>query len=179
MATRATLTWEEFIAAGQEWQRWEYVDGGVEFMSPTNPRHGAVLLRLIASLGEYCKHHREWIGFASDTTFTMASGNWRCPDAAIVRAERFPERRIPAAPADFPPDIAFEVFSPGDTATQIQRKRKDYQESGVIQVWIDAEKRLVELVYPDQSPRYFEEEQPLVIEKLPDFSLDLKNLFSF
>ena len=118
------------------------------------------------------------MGFAADSTFTMASGNWRCPDAALVRAERFPDRQVPPVPAHFPPDIAFEVFSPGETASQIQRKRKDYQESGVIQVWINAEERLIELIYPDRPLQYFHEEQVLVIDGLPDFSLQLKDLLS-
>jgi len=31
MATRTTIIWEEFLAAGEEGQRWEWVDGEVEF----------------------------------------------------------------------------------------------------------------------------------------------------
>ena len=27
MATKTTITWEEFLTAGEEWQRWEWVDG--------------------------------------------------------------------------------------------------------------------------------------------------------
>ena len=80
--------------------------------------------------------------------------------------------------ADFAPDVAFEIHSPSDSPSQIQRKRKDYQQSGVVQVWFDLEKRLVELVYPDRALQYFEEGQPLVIDTLPDFSLDLKELYS-
>ncbi len=178
MAIKTAITWEEFLAAGEEWQRWECVDGEVEFMSPVYLRHQAVLWRLILYFAKYCERRREWLCFPGDATFTMASGNWRCPDFALVRAERFPDRIIPAAPASFPPDVAFEIFSPSDAAARIQRKRKDYQESGVIQVWIDTEKRLVELIYPDRPLQYFQEDQPLIIDKLVDFSLNLKDLFS-
>jgi Uma2 family endonuclease len=104
----------------------------------------------------------------------MISGNGRCPDGALVRADRFPNREIPDGPADFPTDVAFEVYCPGDTAAQIARKRKDYQDSGVIQVWIDAEKRLAELIEPGRPARYFLEGEKLLIEKLPGFALDLK-----
>jgi len=177
---KTRMSWEEFLAAGEEWQSWELVDGEVEFtrMSPAGFRHGYVIANLVAQLATYSKQHREWIAVATEVAFTMASGNWRCPDAALVRAERFPDRKIPAGPADFPPDVAFEVYSPGDTAAQIARKRRDYQDSGVIQVWIDAEKRLVELVEPGRPSRYFEPGQPLTIEKLPDFALDLQALFA-
>ena len=178
MATKTTITWEEFLAAGEEWQRWELVDGEVEFMSPVNARHEYVLSALIAYLFGFCQAHQEWACFASNVAFTMASGNWRMPDASLVRKERFPGGRVSGAKIDFAPDVAFEIYSPGDTPSQLQYKRKDYQESVAIQVWIDLDKRLVELIYPDRPLQYFEEDQALVIDKLPGFSLDLKTLFS-
>jgi Uma2 family endonuclease len=178
MATKTAMTWEEFVTAGEEWQRWEYVDGEVEFMSPANSLHGVVIFRLTLTLGRYCESNPDWIGIGADSAFTMSSGDWRCPDAALVRAERFPDRKVPATPASFPPDIAFEVISPSDTAMQIQRKQKDYQENGVIQVWINPVERMAEVIYPDKPAQYFDEDQPVVIDILPGFALNLKDLFS-
>ena len=178
MATKSAISWEDFLAAGEEGQRWEYVDGEVEFMSPDHLRHQAMLYVLIASFVEYRKQHPEWLCFPGDATFTMTSGNLRCPDLSIVPASRFPEGKVPDAKADFPPDIVFEIISSGDTASQTARKRKDYQESGVIQVWIDPQRRLVEVVYPDRPAQYAEESQLLVIDKLPGFALDLHTVFS-
>jgi len=178
MATKTTITWEEFLAAGEEWQRWEWVDGEVVFMSPVNLRHEAILALLVSCLVEHCRTHPQWVCFTSNCVFTMASGNWRMPDASLVRKERFPGGRVPATKADFAPDVAFEILSPGNIPSEIQRKRKDYQESGVVQVWIDLDKRLVELIYPDRPLHYFQEDQPLVIDTLPGFSLDLRALFS-
>ena len=178
MATKSGITWEEFLAAGEEWQRWELVDGEVEYMSPVYLRHQAMIFRLIILLGRYCEQHSEWLCFPGDATFTMASENWRCPDVSLVRASRFPEGRIPDAAASFPPDIVFEILSPADSASRIQRKRQDYQESGVIQVWINPKKRLAELIYPDRAAQFYSEDQPVVIDKLPEYSLNLKDLFS-
>jgi len=48
----------------------------------------------------------------------------------------------------------------------------------VIQVWIDPQRRLVEVVYPDRPAQYAEESQLLVIDKLPGFALDLHTVFS-
>lgn len=170
------MSWAEFLAAGEEWQRWELVDGEVQFVSPTGHEHAAVISNLILQLGTYCKQHREWISLASEAAFTMASDNWRCPDAALVGAERYPARKIQVAPGTFPPDVAFEVYSPGDTASQIGLERRDYQESGVIQVWIDPERRSAELIEPGRPPRYFDGDHPLVIDRLTGFTLDLKAL---
>ncbi len=177
MATRTTLTWEEFLAAGEEWQRWEWVDGEVEFMSPVNFRHERFVIFLFECLARFCRTHSEWMAFGSNAVFTMASGNWRMPDASLVRRARFFGEAMPVK-ADFAPDVAFEIHSPSDSPGQIQRKRKDYQQSGVVQVWFDLEKRLVELVYPDRALQYFEENQPLMIDTVPDFSLNLKELYS-
>lgn len=178
MGTRTSISWEQFLAAGEEGQRWEFVDGEVEFMSPVNLRHQAILYVLIAGFVEYRKQHPEWLCFPGDATFTMTSDNLRCPDLSIVHASRFPGGKVPETKADFPPDIVFEIISSADSASQMARKRKDYQESGIIQVWIDPHRRLVELVYPDRPAQYFAEDQPLAIDKLPNFSLDLRALFS-
>jgi len=177
MQTGTTITWEEFLAAGKEGQRWEYVDGEVEFMSPVNFRHEQFLLFLAGYLAQFCRTHAEWVGFVSNCVFTMASGNWRMPDASLVRRERFPAGQMPVK-AEFAPDVAFEILSPSDSPSEIQRKRLDYQQSGVIQLWFDLEKRLVELIYPDRPLRYFDEHQVLTIDAVPGFSLDLNDLFS-
>jgi Uma2 family endonuclease len=177
MQTGTTITWEEFLAAGEEGQRWEWVDGEVEFMSPVNLRHEQFLVLLIVSLGQFCHTHPEWTSFASNGVFTMRSGNWRMPDASLVRRSRFPGGQIPTR-ADFAPDVAFEILSPSDSPSQIQRKRLDYQQSGAIQVWFDLEKRLVELIYPDRPLQYYHEDQVLTVDTVPGFSLDLKELFA-
>ena len=177
MGTRTTLTWEEFLAAGEEWQRWEWVDGEVEFMSPVNFRHEQFLGLLIAHLVLFCRAHPEWVAFGSNAVFTMSSGNWRMPDASLVRRARFPGGAMPVK-ADFAPDVAFEIHSPSDPPGQIQRKRQDYQQSGVVQAWFDLERQLVELIYPDRPLQYFEADQPLLIDTIPNFSLDLKDLYS-
>ncbi len=177
MAIKTTITWEEFLAAGEEGQRWEWVDGEVEFMSPVNLRHEHFLVFLITHLGQFCRAHPEWMSFASNGVFTMRSTNWRMPDASLVRRSRFPGREIPVR-ADFPPDVAFEVLSPSDSPSQIQRKRLDYQQSGVIQVSFDLEKRLVELIYPDRPLQYYHEHDVLTIDTVPSLSLDLNDLFS-
>jgi len=177
MAIKTSITWEEFLAAGEEGQRWEWVDGEVEFMSPVNLRHEAFLMLLAELLVRYCHAHPEWISFASNGVFTMASGNWRMPDASLVRRSRFPGGQIPTK-AEFAPDVAFEILSPSDSPSQIQRKRLDYQQSGVTQVWFDLEKRLVELIYPDRPLQYYHEGQVLTIDTVQGFSLDLTDLFS-
>lgn len=178
MGTKTDITWEQFLASGKEGQKCEWVDGEVVQMTPVNLRHEAILARLIGYLDAYCTSHPEWIWFPSNGVFTMASGNWRLPDASLVRKERFPGGAIPAM-ANFPPDTAFEIISPSDRPTDIQRKRLDYLESGVIQVWIDPETQIVELIQPKRPPEYSRRGEALRIPQHPDFSLPLERLFTF
>ncbi|HMD98033.1 MAG TPA: hypothetical protein VKM93_11990 [Terriglobia bacterium] len=57
MQVRTAITWEEFLAAGEEDQRWEWVDGEVEFMSPAILRHEQFIILLSGG----------WPGFAART----------------------------------------------------------------------------------------------------------------
>src|SRR5439155_813598 len=82
----------------------------------------------------------------TDVTFTMAGGSWRCPDWALVRRERFGAPGVPIGPVPFPPDVAFEVISPNDTRPEIQSKRHEYRNNGVVQVWVDPQERTVEVI---------------------------------
>jgi Uma2 family endonuclease len=177
MGTKTGLTWEEFLAAGKEGQRWESVDGEVVFMSPFFKPHGRVNSRLIYELEMYRRTYPDWIAYATDTAFTMAGGNWRCPDAALVRKERDGGAN-PNGPGLLPPDIAFEILSPGDTRSEVQSKRQDYYESNVTQVWLDPEKKTAEVISPNQPAQHFRSNQVLTLSELPDFRLDLSALFA-
>ena len=179
MATKTTISWEEFLANGGEGQRWEWVDGDIAHMTPASFRHEMVLRRLIAYIEDYCRSHFEWDWVPSNAVFTMASGNWRLPDVSMFKKARLTNGVIPETRAEFAPDVAFEVLSPGNSPSYIQQKRKDYRESGVIQVWIDPEKQFIELIYPDRPLEYAQEGEVLTIAEVPEFALEVKNLFAF
>ena len=175
MATKTALTWEQFLAAGKEGQRWEYVDGEVKFMSSPHMggKHYPAVMEICRAANAYASGHPEWMSFHTDVAFTMASENWRCPDWALVRRERFGEGGLPEGPVPFPPDVAFEVISPGDTWAEIQSKRRDYKKNGVVQVWVDPEERTVEVISPTHGSRTFGEGETVVIEELPGLEMNL------
>ncbi len=170
MATKTALTWEEFLAAGKPDQRWEYIDGKIVFMSPGGLEQGRASHKISLALGAL--DTQEWVCFGADVAFTMAGGDWLCPDAAVVRRERY-RGGIPVGPTPFPPDVAFEVRSPGDKASHVQRKRYLYYLNKVTQVWVDPETETVEVVSPNRPVRYFDPGETVVIEELPGFGMDL------
>ena len=171
MATKTALSWEEFLAAGKPCQRWEYVDGEVRFMQPTDAQHGAVNHEISAALGSL--DTSEWLSVGADVAFTMAGGEWLCPDAAVVRRSRFEGGVVPSGPAPFPPAVAFEVCSPGDKASDLERKRYLYRLNGVTQVWVDPETETVAVISPKRPVRYFGPGETAVIDELPGFAMNL------
>jgi Uma2 family endonuclease len=179
MATKTTISWEEFLTSGSEGQRWEWIDGEITHMTPVNFQHEMVLWRLIAYLVDYSRSHPDWICVPSNAVFTMASGNWRSPDVSIFKKGRLTNGVIPQTRAEFAPDVAFEILSSGNSPSDIRRKRKDYRESAVIQVWIDPEKRFIEVVYTDRPLVHIQEGEFLTIAGLEEFALDVRSLFTF
>jgi len=169
MATKTALTWEQFLAAGKPDQRWEYISGEVRFMSPTGAQHGMTIHQISLALGAL--DSRDWICFGVDVAFTMAGGDWLCPDAAAVRCARV-GGTVSSGPVPFPPDVAFEVISPNDTWRDVQRKRRIYQQNGVVQVWIDPQERQVEVISPTLGPQTFREGETVVIDELAGFKLN-------
>lgn len=177
MATKTLLTWEEFLSTAKEGHKSEWVDGEVTIMTPVNFRHELILANLTELLVDFCRAQREWKWIPSNAVFTTHAENWRCPDISLVQRSRVVDENMPTGRATFAPDVAFEILSPSQTPSQVQRKRQDYLESGVTQVWIDPEKRLIELIEPDQPIHFVQGQQPLVISRLPGFQLIPEDLF--
>jgi Uma2 family endonuclease len=70
----------------------------------------------------------------------------RRPDISFVSWQRLPGRQIPVEDVvDFAPDLAVEIISPTNRATEIEQKIEDYFANGVRLVWV---------VYPDQKHVY-------------------------
>ena len=100
---------------------------------------------------------------------------------AFISWDRLPHRRVPAEPIpDLAPDLAVEVLSAGNTATEMARKRQDYFAAGVQVVWeVNPNTRTVEVfTAPDRSTVLHEAQ---ILEGgivLPGFTVPLQELFS-
>ena len=153
-------------------------DGYVAYPLGVRGVDARVTMKLDQQLANYTDVHLEWVGYGTDAAFTLAGGNWRCPDAALVRKERFRGDYAQSGPIPFPPDIAFEVLSPNDTQAEVQSKRQDYYENGVIQLWLDPQRKTAEVISPSRPAQHLRAGQILTLPELPDFLLDLGALFS-
>jgi Uma2 family endonuclease len=109
------------------------------------------------------------------------AGLKRRPDLAFVSYERWPKKRpIPDDVAwDVVPDLAIEVISPSNLASDVVVKIGDYFRAGVRRVWVIYPRERQFYVY--ESPafaRILRRDDQLEDESvLPGFSLPLSDLF--
>lgn len=129
------MTADEFLALPDDGMRHELVNGELRTMSPSRPRHVRVAGAIHTKLGVFV--HRARIGeiFAAEGAFRLGPHLVRAPDVAFIRAERLRDDEDPAA-FDGAPDLAVEVVSPGDTASEIQEKVEQWLSAGALAVWV-------------------------------------------
>ena len=102
----------------------------------------------------------------------------RAPDVAFVSAARMPAP-IPAGFFPGPPDLAVEVLSPHDRASEVLAKVSDWLETGCLMVWVvDPENRSVAVYSRQKETRgvHF----PGVLsgeEDLPGLQVELSKVF--
>jgi Uma2 family endonuclease len=135
MTVTTFMTADELLQLPDDGWRYELVRGELRKMSPSGARHGRVAAEIIASLGAYVKEHRLGAVYAAEAGFRISRqpDTVRAPDAAFVRSERVVDT---ASFFEGPPDVAFEVTSPGDTYSEIEEKTLDWLRAGVLAVVI-------------------------------------------
>ena len=103
----------------------------------------------------------------------------RAPDVAFVRAERIP----PGGVKGFfqgPPDIAVEVVSPNDRASEVMAKAQDWLQAGCPLVWVvDPETRTISVYRSRSEISVLNETDTLTGgDVLPGFSVAVAEIFT-
>ena len=99
------------------------------------------------------------------------------PDVAFVRRERLPDAE-PEGFAEFAPDLAVEVLSPGDRPGEVLGKVADWLSHGSRLVWVlDPVRRVARVYRNDGTEMIVTEDQSLDGEDVvPEFSCLLAKL---
>jgi Uma2 family endonuclease len=103
----------------------------------------------------------------------------RAPDVGLVRRSRIPPGGPPDGFWPLAPDLAVEVLSPGDSASNVHRKVREYLRHGTRLVWIvDPANRTVTVHRRRQSARVLEAGEVLSGERVvPGFRCPVAAIF--
>ncbi len=160
-------------------RRFELVRGEVIEMPAVGGEHGWIVIEFAARLLSFIKEKRlgrvgtEWGFILAQDPDTV-----RAPDIAFVTAERLTpstaKRFFPGAP-----DLAVEVVSTGDTASEVQEKVREYLTAGTCLVWVaDPQTRTVTAYRPNGDAHVYSENDVVSGENvLPGFSFRPVDLF--
>src|SRR5205085_11342698 len=76
--------------------------------------------------------------------FSGEPGKVRKPDISFIKRERFTIEHLREGFLTIAPDLAIEVISPNDLASELNEKVEDYRSAGIALIWIiDPEVRTV------------------------------------
>lgn len=106
-------------------------------MTPAGFRHGEVAGAVAGALIEYVKPRRLGAVTTAEAGFQIGHDpdTVRAPDVAFVRAERLALSRSEGF-FQGAPDLAVEVLSPGDRASEVTAKVQDWLDAGSSVVWV-------------------------------------------
>jgi Uma2 family endonuclease len=114
-------------------------------VTPAGYSHGRIANRIAAALTNLVMPRRLGDVVVAEPGFQIAHDpdTVRAPDVAFVRAERVPVNE-PSGFFQGAPDLAVEVISPSDRASEVNAKVQNWLEAGCGMVWVvDPETRAV------------------------------------
>lgn len=180
MSTKALLTSEDLWKIVADGSRYELYRGELVPMTPVGLEHGRIVIRFGRLLDEYAAKSRlgtvcTEVGFhlleKPDTTVA--------PDIAFIEQSRVPQGSAAEKFVEFAPDLAVEVLSPWDTATEMTRKIEVYLKAGVRLVWIvDPGTQRVTVYRSLQDVKVLTPDQELDgADVLPGFRITVADIF--
>ncbi|HUB28006.1 MAG TPA: Uma2 family endonuclease, partial [Tepidisphaeraceae bacterium] len=131
------------------------LDDGRIVEKPMGTRSGWVGSQLLAQIAFYLRDKPIGWVFGCETMYRCYPGHpnqVRKPDVSFIAKGRLPNEEVPDPFIVIPPDLAVEVLSAMDLASEINRKVMDYLDAGVRLIWIiDPETRTLLIRRADGS----------------------------
>ena len=181
------ITAEELFAMPNHGGDFELVNGELRgrgqrgVAEPPGFWHGSLTSRLIIRLGAFVES--AGLGVVTTETGFMLRRNpdtLRAPDVAFVSAGRLPDLDSGERYFESAPDLAAEIVSPGDSASEVAEKVVEYLATGVRPVWeVYPRHRRVVVWTPDGVGRTLATNETLDgVDVVPGFRLTLADPFA-
>lgn len=180
--TTGPMTIEQFAEIHED-GRFDLIRGELITMSPAGGRHGRIALVISGYFYAQGVMNGLGEGFTAEASYVLSRGPHTvvCPDVSFVRTDRLPPDDDRDGFMQFAPDIAVEVVSPTDLATNVNAKVAVYLHASARLIWIvDSATRTVIVYSPTDPTRFLDEKDTLDGgDVLPGFSLPLTGVFSY
>ncbi len=179
MAATTFTTGAQFDAMPyDEGRRWELLNGELIPVSSPTPRHQDIVYEILAALRRYLKQASVVGSAYQDVEFAMSDKDRVRPDVAVVLADKATGLNLDKIPIPGAPDIAIEVISPSERASESHDKVLAYLRNGCTEVWQVYPKSRTVQVHCGGTARSIEWTQPVETSLLPGFALQLASLFA-
>ena len=175
------MTPEEFLVCSVPDGKAELVRGELRVTPPAGGPHGCVATNIVCRLHPFVEARGLGRVFADGAGYLLLElpRTVRSPDASYVRADRLPSEGIGPGFLRVAPDLAVEVLSPSETASELEEKLDDYRACGTPLIWVvDPVRRTVMIVASDAPVRWLREGDVLDGGTVvPGFSCPVAELF--
>ena len=136
---KTLISLDELLAMGDV--RVEIIDGEIVEMAAAGVLHQLIIRNVFRILDPYVEEHNLGTVLTDGLTFLMYSdaGGLKdsfVPDVSFSRKDNIPAGFEITKPHPGVPDLAVEVVSPNDKATEIQQKIQIYLDKGTEEVWV-------------------------------------------
>jgi Uma2 family endonuclease len=112
-----------------------------------------------------------------ETEFAIGANRLR-PDIAVLAREEFERIGEGRSPVRELPEIAIEIASPSESASEMERKVAAYLEAGVGEVWVVYPRTQHVYVYTGFCAQLVDRESLLTTAFLPGWSLPVGDIFA-
>ena len=115
--------------------KYELLNGEV-IMAPAGMYHDEIVINLGSVLRTFAHSNQLGRVYASSVGYRLSQGDIVSPDVSFVDVARLENGESPDGYGQFAPDLAIEIVSPNDRATEIEQKITLYLAHGTRLVWV-------------------------------------------